>query len=142
MTYVTIVANTKKLGTATPNDLQRRLESIMETAAQRTVAKLRIYPTATAPSGYRRTGRLRDEWRYYRSTAGGSISFVVVNDAKDTGYGKYRRKQVKSYATFVQGNRQTGAAADIGWKTASQLLDRERIAKDIQAEITRYLRGA
>jgi hypothetical protein len=138
---VRIIAEKKSAGFDSVGTLNSRLEAILSLHAQRTIEKLKIYPSMTAPSGYVRTGRLRDEWRSFRSTAGGDISYVIINDAKDVGYGRYRRKDVHGYATFVQGRKQTGPAKSIGWKTAEELLDREGLAKDVQNEIARYLGG-
>lgn len=135
--YVRIVVDKQPRGYDSPSELERRLEAVCELAAQRTITKLKIYPSKLAPSGYRRTGRLRDEWRYLRSRAGGEIAFTLQNDARD-------RKVTHLYASYVQGRKQKFARGDmqaIGWKTADELLDRERIARDIQNEITSFLRG-
>lgn len=135
--YVRIVVDKQPKGFDSPSELERQLEAVCELAAQRTITKLKIYPATLAPSGYRRTGRLRDEWRYFRSKAGGEVAFTLVNDARD-------RKVTHLYASYVQGRKQKFARGDmagIGWKTADELLDREKIAGDIQSVITGFLRG-
>lgn len=135
--YVRIIADQRPKGFDSPAELERRLEAVLELAAQRTIIKLKIYPARLAPSGYRRTGRLRDEWRYFRSRAGGQIVFRLQNDARD-------RKVTHLYASYVQGRKQSKARGDmqaIGWKTADELLDREQIAKDVQAVILGFLGG-
>jgi hypothetical protein len=137
--YVRIVVDKQPKNYSSPAELQRRLEAVLELAAQRTITKLKIYPSRSAPSGYRRTGRLRDEWRYFRSRAGGDIAFQLQNDAR-VRYPKVGHL----YASYVQGRKQPFARGDmraIGWITADELLDRERIAKDVQNEITAFLRG-
>lgn len=134
--YVRIVSDKRPKGFETPSALQGQLESVLERHAKRTIDKLKIYPTKLSPSGYRRTGRIRDEWRYFRSRAGGEIAFRLQNDARD-----YSKRNSNLYASYVQGNKQQDVMKAIGWKTADELLDREAVARDVQSVITDFLRG-
>jgi hypothetical protein len=133
--YVKLVADTKDTRYETPSALEKRLETVLELQAQRIWTVLRgSYPPTQAPSGYRRTGRLRDEWRYFRSRSGGQISFRIQNDARNPRTGKM-------YSSFVQGLKQTEAAANLGWQKAETYVDSEKVAGLVQDEISRYLSG-
>lgn len=115
----------------TPDALAANIDALFVRRMARLVEQLRIYPAATSPN-YRRTGRLRDEWRWYRSRSAGEISFIAINDATNPRTGR-------KYAAFVQGKWQLQRMKEIGWVNVEKLLDREDIAREVQAEINRAL---
>jgi hypothetical protein len=81
-----------------------------------------------------RTGRLRDEWRIFRSEAAGNISYVLVNEARNP-------RTHQEYAKFVMGNfDQSAAAANLGWKKVKDIVDRKHLANLIQAAIHEALK--
>jgi hypothetical protein len=117
----------------TPDVLAARLERITADYAQELWTIFRIYP-ATVSTTYVRTGRLRDEWRIFRSEAAGNISYVLVNEARNP-------RTHQEYAKFVMGNfDQSAAAANLGWKKVKDIVDRKHLANLIQAAIHEALK--
>lgn len=117
----------------TPDALASKIERVTERYAQEMLSIFRIYP-ATVSTTYIRTGRLRDEWRIFRSTAGGDISYVLINEARNP-------RTHRQYAKFVMGNfDQTGAAAALGWRKVKDIVDRKQLANLVQQEIREALR--
>jgi len=116
----------------TPNALAAKLERITEDYANELWNIFRIYP-ATVSTTYVRTGRLRDEWRIFRSEAAGNLSFVLVNEARNP-------RTHTQYAKFVMGNfDQTAAAANLGWRKVKDIVDRKYLGNLIQAAIREAL---
>lgn len=131
--HARIVAIKPKKNDTSPAQLASNIEMLYVRRIERLVEQLRIYPTATSPN-YKRSGRLRDEWRWFKSVAGGGVSFVAVNEATNP-------KTGKRYAHFVQGSRfwQREIMRGYGWKSVDDLLDRKEIAREVQNEINRAL---